>query len=335
MLTISEEIIIRAIQKKASFEELDILNNWIKEDKKNAKFFFQLEEVWESKNHLSKEDIDSGWEMIAKQIESRPIKKTSNIYTIKRSLPVWTRYVAAIFVGALIATTLWLNTSNNKNQIDTNLVVQNTIYNQAGVHHITLPDNSEVWLNDESEITYLENFTNNRIVELKGKAFFDIKKYNNSPFIVQIGSSEIEVLGTEFFVESSNNEKQTVTLISGSISLHYYDKEGSKSSASLLPGYQAVIDNINTTIKLESINTDYYVAFKDGTYRFTDEPIGKIVSILAEHYNLEIKIATSIQNKRFTGRVIQDQNIESVLNSIARSYPIKYTKSSNQIYIYE
>ena len=335
MHTISEEIIIRAIQKKASFEELYILNNWIKEDKKNAAFFFQLEEVWESKSYLSKEDIDSGWEMITKQIESRPRKKISNIYTPKRSLPAWTRYVAAIFVGALITTTLWLNTSNNKKQIDTEVVVQNTIYNQSGVHHVTLPDNSEVWLNDESEITFLENFANNRKIELKGKAFFDIKNYNNSPFIVQIGSSEIEVLGTEFFVESDNNDKQAITLISGKINLHYYDKEGSKSSASLAPGDQAVIDNINTIIKIESINTDYYVAFKDGTYRFTDEPMGKIIPILAKHYNLEIEIEPSIQDKRFTGRVIQDQNIESVLNSIAKSYPIKYTKSFNQIYIYE
>ena len=333
MRAISEEIIVRAIQKNASSEEMDILNSWMNEDKKNVAFFFQLEEIWESKNYISKADIDNGWEMITKQIESLPRKKKYYTYTQKISLPVWIRYIAAIFVGSLITTALWLNASNNKKQINTEVVVQNAIYNQFGVHHITLPDNSEVWLNDESEITYLENFDNNRKVELKGKAFFDIKNYNNSPFIVQIGSSEIEVLGTEFFVESSTNEKQTVTLISGSISLHYYDKEGSKSSASLLPGDQAVINNINTTIKLECINTNYYVAFKDGTYRFTDEPLDKIADILAKHFDLKIHIEPSIANKRFTGRVMQNQSIENVLISFSNSYPVKYKIEENNIYI--
>ena len=73
----------------------------------------------------------------------------------------------------------------------------------------------------------------------------------------------------------------------------------------------------------------------DSTYRFTDEYLERIVPLLAKRFDLDIYIAPSLKNKRFTGRVIPGENIEDVLNSIGKSYPIRYRISEKNIYIVE
>lgn len=62
-----------------------------------------------------------------------------------------------------------------------------------------LPDASLVTLNAESSISYLpDNWTDNRVLELNGEAFFEVEE--GSRFLVQSSQGEVEVLGTSFNV---------------------------------------------------------------------------------------------------------------------------------------
>jgi transmembrane sensor len=130
-------------------------------------------------------------------------------------------------------------------------------------------------------------------------------------------------------------EELFITLISGAVSLNYQDREGGGLSTPLTPGEQARVNRFNGSVEIENIDTSYYVAWKDGTYRFTDEPLGKIVPLLAKRFDLDIHITPSLRNKRFTGRVIPGENIEDILKSIGKSYPIKYHVSGRNIYVSE
>lgn len=319
-MQISEEIIIRSIQRTASEEELNILSRWLGEDKKNSVFYFQLEEIWNAGKNLSEETIHQGWHMLAKQIEKQP---QQHIVLKNNPKVVWWRYVAAVFIGVLVATAIWFAIPTK--DILQHSIVQNVVYNKSGVQSIVLPDYSEVWLNENSRLSYPEEFSQNkRLVDLSGKAYFDIRKDTEKPFFVQIGKVMIEVTGTEFFVETVYEEKSSVTLISGKVNLNYTDSNGKPISMPLISGQQAHINSMDATVEIESVDTDYYTAWKDGTYRFTDERLEKIAAMLAQHYDLEICVASSLKNKRFTGRVTSDENIEDILKSIGKSYPVSY-----------
>lgn len=336
MPSITEEIIVRSIQKVATPEELAILNKWLKEEKKNIAYYCQLEEIWNSGKSLSEESIHNGWQMLAEDIAARPQKEQPSIISVKKRKIGWLRYAAAMFIGVLIASAVWMTLSDISEDSQQHILVQNVVYNKIGVQSVVLPDLSEVWMNEDTRITYPEKFTGGvRLVSLEGKAYFDIRKDPETPFIVQIGNVEVEVTGTEFFIESILKEHSYVTLISGSVNLNYKNKEGKKQSTPLTPGEQARINRLNGSVEIKDIDTGYYIAWKDGTYRFTDEPLEKIVSILAKHFNMNIYIAESLENKRFTGRVIPGENVEDVLNSIGKSYPIKYRISGKNIYVNE
>ena len=68
---------------------------------------------------------------------------------------------------------------------------------------ITLEDGTKVWLDAETELRYPTNFdAQNRVVYLKGEAYFEVAKMEGKPFVVKIDQMSVNVLGTKF------NERQ-------------------------------------------------------------------------------------------------------------------------------
>lgn len=80
---------------------------------------------------------------------------------------------------------------------------------------ITLPDGSTVKLSPNAELAYTES-DGTRNVELKGKAFFDVK-HQDVPFAVETGELKVEVLGTSFTIDSEKPANQEVTVATGRV----------------------------------------------------------------------------------------------------------------------
>jgi len=331
--SISEEIIIRSIRKTATQEELEILNAWLKEDKKNTEYYFQLEEIWSSHKEISQKNIYVGWEKLSTEINKRP--HLSQPIPQKRKSLIWLRYVAAVCIGIIIASVVWMNFPG-RHEPARDILVRNAVYNSTGVQSLHLPDNSQVWLNEDTRVIYPEQFTGQRReISMEGKAYFDIHKDSTRPFIVRIGTIEVEVTGTEFFIESLSQEEVHVTLVSGGVDLRCTNQTGYTSFLSLTPGQQAAINNIDGDMNVSEIDTNYYVVWKDGIYRFNDEPLEKIAGLLAKRFDLDICVSPSLKNKRFTGRISSREDIEDVLTTFNKSYPVKYKITGNKVQITE
>ena len=90
----------------------------------------------------------------------------------------------------------------------------------GGEYQLVLPDGSKVWLNSGSTLRFPTAFIGSeRIVELKGEAYFDIAKNPKMPFLVRTNNAmDIKVLGTQFNVMAYDDEKNiNTTLIEGSV----------------------------------------------------------------------------------------------------------------------
>ncbi len=97
----------------------------------------------------------------------------------------------------------------------------NTLSNPRGskIISLTLSDGTRVWLNNESELTYPASFAGNeRKVEIKGEAYFEVAKDPRRKFIVSSNGVGTEVLGTHFNVNAYKDEGNIkVTLLEGSV----------------------------------------------------------------------------------------------------------------------
>lgn len=334
MSTIPEEIIIRSIRKTATPEEQEILNRWLKEDRKNVEQYFRLEEIWHLGKQIPGEIIARGWNRLTTEIEKSPSDMPDILLIPKQKKFGWLRYIAAVFIGIGIATAVWMNMPSEDDRREESVLVQNVVYNRIGVHPVLLPDGSEVWVNEDTRFSYPEKFTDGRrLVSLEGKAYFDIRKNEEEPFIVRIGTVDVEVTGTEFFIESVREEETLVTLVSGGVTINYVDTKGNKQSASLTPGRQAVIDRGKGEVDITEVDTYYYIVWKDGVYRFDDEPLETIAGLLSQRLDWDIRIAPSLKDKRFTGRVTSEESIEDVMTSLSQSYSLKYQITGKTIKI--
>ena len=59
-----------------------------------------------------------------------------------------------------------------------------------------VPDGSTVVLNKGAKLEYGNNFNKNRTLELTGEAYFNVAKNESNPFVINVGTSKVKVLGT-------------------------------------------------------------------------------------------------------------------------------------------
>ncbi|SMG27028.1 FecR family protein [Marivirga sericea] len=96
------------------------------------------------------------------------------------------------------------------------------ITTQDNYEVVGLPDGSIVFLNQYSELEYIEAFDQRRVA-ISGECYFSIEPSDKS-FTVTGEVGEVEVLGTEFSV-SSNSESMEVEVEEGSV--HFTAEENS------------------------------------------------------------------------------------------------------------
>ncbi len=332
MARIPEIIIIRSLRGTTTPEEEGVLDAWLREDKRNAEIFCQMEEIWSSRESLPEEEVRSGWNRIVKESAG----------TVRHSVPIhaarrlsWLRYAAAVVIGVAAASAVWLGV-NVAVEPEQTVIINNAVYNHDGVQQITLPDGSRVWLNGDSKITYPETFApETRLVSLEGKAYFEVAPDKAHPFVVCSEGANVRVTGTEFVFESQSGEDAFVTLISGRVEVGYGVEADGMTAVSLLPGQQAYLPREGGAIGVSDVDTEYYVIWKDGTYRFTEEPLENIASHFGRYYNLDIRVSPAISKKKFTGRITSGDTVEDVLRVINASYPIKYKLTGSSLSISE
>ncbi|MBO9635789.1 MAG: FecR domain-containing protein, partial [Chitinophagaceae bacterium] len=130
--------------------------------------------------------------------------------------------VAIIIITGIIVTTWPVFQSNDKEKERPSVDMGYHVIKvpPRSNQELTLPDGSYVSLNAGSTLRYPDTFScDNRVVELDGEAYFDIKHLDdNIPFYVITKEQEIKVTGTKFNIDDyDNNNFKKTTLLEGSV----------------------------------------------------------------------------------------------------------------------
>lgn len=181
---------------------------------------------------------------------------------------------------------------------------------------MVLPDGTKVWLNAASSIRYPIVFTgNDRRVDITGEAYFEVAKNKEKPFIVATHSgTEIEVLGTQFNINSYDNEETiNTTLLEGSVRVS--NKEG---RIELTPGQQAQSTHTALTVK-QQVNVAQVMAWKNGQFDFNNASLREVMRQLERWYNIEVEYAPGVKNYEFVGKMDRGLSLQEVLKGLEMS----------------
>lgn len=230
-------------------------------------------------------------------------EKSSKLVPLRR----WILASAAVLVLALLYTALLPS--------DTSISTLSGVINKH-----TLPDGSLVTLNGNSSMDYKVDFRENRLLQLDGEAFFEVKK--GSRFTVETENGSIEVLGTSFNVHSYD-KSLTVACKTGKVRVYNQKKE----SIDLLPGD---LVRLGTEVIKRKVDINSMATWKSGQPHFTRVPLKEVIASLKNTYSISINLPLEHQEKSFTGTYVVD-DINKALKMIFLPMEIHYTLENNVV----
>jgi transmembrane sensor len=227
-----------------------------------------------------------------------------------------------------------------KNNVDKSKFIShrsaiNTIQTpKGGKYQIRLPDGSKVWLNSASTLIYPTTFAGNeRKVQLKGEAYFEIAPNKNVPFRVESDNQIVEVLGTHFNINSYDDEDYVkTTLLEGSVKVILSSNPNEISKTKLLkPGEQSLTKSSQSGIRIENADTEKAVAWKNGYFKFRNTPIKEIMREIERWYDVELVYEGKIPSDEFTGFISNDVKISAVLKIMEESGGVKFSVKGKKL----
>jgi transmembrane sensor len=219
---------------------------------------------------------------------------------------------------------------------------------RGGTYIVTLPDGTKVWLNADSKLEFPSKFGKNeqRIVRLSGEGYFEVAKVfvkssnplslkgslpggenrnQRVPFIVISKGQEVEVLGTHFNISAYGDEVAVkTTLLEGSVKIN--------KSILLKPGQQSI--SANNDIKIEEVDVNDAVDWKNGEFVFDKEPLEQILQKLARWYDVDITdLRKQKNNITFTGKMSRYDNISKVLSKLALTDEVNFKIEGRKVIV--
>ncbi|WP_375444762.1 FecR family protein [uncultured Fibrella sp.] len=169
------------------------------------------------------------------------------------------------------------------------------------IQEIKLADGSSVTLNANSSLKVGDNLVGSAVREvwLKGEAYFSIAKRNGAKFIVHTAEANVEVLGTEFNVNTRRAETRVV-LHEGKVQL----TTANQPAVVMKPGDMATVAPQNREIKLKKVQPDVYEAWKESYIVLDGKSLPEIVTILEDNFGVTIKLTDKqLADKKLSGKL--------------------------------
>ena len=328
------DLITRYFAGETGEEELRLLSDWLAASPVNEEFFRQYHKTWllvEKQKVSQSIDIDKEWSDIQSKINSlpetsEPPKVVSlNTESHKRRTSFFTLQRVAAVAIILVSTFLLYFYFSKPSEI--------VVTAQAENIEQLLPDGSVVSLHAGSQLTYPEKFTSKtRNVKLKGEAYFKVTHDGSKPFIVASGDARVEVLGTEFNVNTSSTEgNMEVVLTTGKVSVYYTEKPS--ENVLLLPGEKAELITDQKFIRKETNTDPNYMAWKTRVLVFDNESLAQVVKTLRSVYQTPVILKDDqLAGCRVTAS-FNDQSLESVLEVLKQTLELQVQKDGENITI--
>ena len=199
---------------------------------------------------------------------------------------------------------------------------------------ITLPDSSVVWLNANACLRYPREFSEHtRQVEIKGEAFFEIRKDEKKPFIVQTDRIGIRVLGTTFNVDAEP-DKTEVTLLTGKVSLYRKENLSQIADRILSPGERAVFYKSNNNLIVSTIRPESITSWITGKFIFRDSSLEEIMQELQRAFHVKIHIESeNLRKQTFNADFTGKETLDEILSIMQISARYQIEKQKGEIFL--
>ncbi len=178
----------------------------------------------------------------------------------------------------------------------------------------TLPDSSSVTLAPGATLR-LQRHKDNRLVQMTGKVYFNVRHDDRAPFRVDAGTGFVKVLGTRFQVDALDST--SVSVVSGKVL--FTDSQSDGEGLILTKGQSAVLDPAASKPVEITPKHPNPAAWATGEFIYDNTPLPEVLSELSEYYDVTLVAFdaghSSGESRRLSGE-FSTSSLQEILNFI-------------------
>ncbi len=301
------------------FKENKSWQNWQKQQPSETPS--QLKQIWEASGSYKdgyQPDVEQGLKAFRNRMGNQQAPKIVRLSPLKIAL----RIAASVLI--LLVAGLFLK--NKIGDAGATIVEATQV---TDTKELALSDGSTVTLNQSSELVYNAGFAKHqRNVALTGEAFFDIKRDEARPFVIETESATVTVLGTSFNVRSYPKEEVFEVFVEkGKVKVDF--KESGKH-IELTPGQFVRLNS--STRKLVEGKDDAGMpnAWRTGVISFKGQSLPVIFEGMRRLYGVNFELETSQSTACRQTLTLQKGKLDEAIEALKTSCPkLKFVKDSN------
>lgn len=325
-IQINDDIKNRFLSGECTDEELVMLRDWMKANPEEARELFGMERLYDEMKAQSmpKEKILLAEHKMTERIEAMQAE-LHHAHIVR----MWQR-AAAIVVVCVLTGMAWMYLQHRAFFKPEMVVAMASAENDTTV---TLPDGTKVWLNKLASIQYPKDFEGEeRKVLLDGEGYFEVTKNPHKPFIVESDVMSVRVLGTIFnFKVEKAKQRAVVSLLQGEVRVAGNHNEGMMV---LSPGQKACVDAKTGKMTLSEADVYQDALWHEHKTMFNNETIRGIARMLERIYQVQVVVDPAIdRSSTYSGVIKEKETIDSVLDLLQNTLPIRYKLKGNKVYI--
>lgn len=335
MPAITRQLLIRYFKGQCSQEENEAVQTFIAAETDPVLVATAMQDAFEMQSPdqllpLSEQDYNNAWQQFRQKSGGQPAAVLPAAKQLR--LSTWLRYAAAAVLIVAISVAGWKTIGPHQRAAGAlaDAAPQRIQAIKGVTKRVTLTDGSTVYLFPGSELLVPDAFNKkDRTVQLKGRAFFDVTKNPQQPFLVQTGDLSTTVLGTSFEVNSNHDQQVAITVRTGLVSVHHNKNE----LARLPPNQQMLYQTTSGAFTVNSADAAGLCSWITGELMFDRTPLTEVCQTLEQWYGVTIQLnADQWRNKKISVKFKQ-LPLSTVLQILSATSRFKYEIKDNHIKI--
>ena len=276
---------------------------------KNSEEYASYKKLRDASSSLMAPDFDSD-----KALQRLKDEHISNVPKVI-SLNPFKKFLRVAAVIAVLLAGSYIYTSTLNERVTTEFAERS---------EVVLPDNSEIFLNADSQVSYSEKeWDDKRNIDLKGEAFFKVAK--GKKFTVSTDHGTVAVLGTQFNVENRRGFFE-VTCYEGLVSVTHKNKE-----LKLPAGNSFLV--INGKIANPGAPDSTLPSWINNESSFESIPLTYVFAELERQFNIKVSTENIDTNLLFTGS-FNNTDLNMALKSISTPSKTRYKIDGDDVLFY-
>lgn len=285
------------VEREAYVKSLD--------EEDNRVFFDSVKTVWDQSKEVHYPDFDSSSALkkhktLLDKSEAIIGHQRGHVFRIYRTL----YKVAALLL--LILASVWVYRQWIPEVFD------------GGNMRYVLEDQSTVWLAEDSriEVRFSEG---KRRVKLSGKAFFDVAKDAERPFVINAGPVTVSVKGTTFVLDEKMG---SVAVREGRVLVE------SQAQKAELTADQKISWNDRILEDKVDITADTLSLWFNEELKFTQTPLDKVVKDISAFFGVDIRLKEDKDWSQcpFTSGPLKNNSLDQVLEILRSAYSMDFQR---------